>query len=319
MSVWSVVLSAGGDITELVDVTSIKKIRRLHSELKPNVNRVEFRAQFTAALWSALESTENITATITKDGATYFYGYVSPNFEAAIADGRKFVSMIVEDPTLKQLGRTITTTFYALGAKVCDPADTAHSLVHLIAAAAGAPLAAGLPTISTVIPYVVVLPKDKTTWASLLAAILFCYSYVYMYSDAGILTIIEAINSSTIATTGTLSIVAGGGNLRRSLNSRKVAHKYDDIRISYDTVELKTGITLFKDTAGASGSQDCVITLKAAGDADGADYYPKGSRDGEVYAEWNNPDGLEIVAATSAALDTIIGGGITQSLAFTNY
>ena len=307
------------DITELVDVTSIKKIRRLHSELKPNVNRVEFRAQFSAALWAALESTEDIQATITKDGATYFTGYVSPNFETAINDGRKFVSMIIEDPTLKQLGRTITETFYAIGAKVCDPADTAHSLVHLIAAQAGATLAAGLPTISTVIPYVVVLPKDKTTWASLLASLLFCYSYVYNYTDSGELAILEMINGGTVTTTGTLSIVAGGGNVRRSLASKKVAHKYDDIRVAYDTVELKTGIVLFKDTSGASGSQDCLITLKAAGDAEGADYYPKGAGSGEVYAEWSNPDGLEVVAATSAALDTIIGGGIEQSRALANY
>jgi hypothetical protein len=319
VSTWSFVLSSGGDITNLVDISSVVKTRRLHSELKPNSNKCEFRAMFDATLWSALLATEDITATITKDGVTYFYGYVSPNFSTEISQSRKFISLIVEDPTLKLLGKTIASSLVYVGAKVCDPSDTAHSLVHLLCAAAGVTLAGGLPTLSTVVPYVCVLPDDNATYSDILSELLYCYSWVYSFNDDGTLYLYETVNGGTVTTTATLDIVANGGSVRRSLQSKKTPKKYDDLRVRFDSVEFQSDIVLFKDTSGASGSNECTITLNANGDTDGKDYYPTDSGSTEVFSEWKNPDGLTVVAATSVALDTIIGGGIELSRVLTNY
>ena len=319
MSTWSFVLSSGGDITNLVDISSVVKTRRLHSELKPNVNKCEFRAMFDATLWSALLATEDITATITKDGVTYFYGYVSPNFSTEISQSRKFISLIVEDPTLKLLGKTIASPLVYVGAKVCDPADTAHSLVHLLCAAAGVTLAGGLPTLSAVVPYVCALPDDKATYAGILSELLYCHSWVYSFNDDGALYLYETVNGGAVTTTATLDIVANGGSVRRSLQSKKIPKKYDDLRVRFDSVEFRSGIVLFRDTSGAAGSNECTITLEANGNGDGKDYYPTNSGATEVFSEWKNPDGLTVVAATSVALDTIIGGGIELSRVLTNY
>jgi len=322
MSTWLFSLDDGAVplvITQHVEIPSISRERRLHTELKANVNVCAFRCRFNADLWSYLISSTSIQITITKDSAAYFAGYISPNFEATIRDGQKYIELRAEDYSLKKLGQTITAPLVCPGYAVCNPAAPAASLVHVIAAAAGVTVSPAAPTISTIVPYMIVLADDKTDYATVLGNILFEHQHVYNFTESGLLDIVPYVNPGTITPAGTLSTAAGTRNLRGSLVQKKVAEKYDDIRVSYSEVELKNGLVLFQDTAGATAALACNIELAAAGDADGKDYYPKTADDGEVFASWKSPDGYDIVIATSAAMDVTLGSGIVVQRALTNY
>lgn len=320
MSNWSVTLSPGGDITAFVDVPSIKRELRLHSEMQPNVNKCDFRVLYDATLFAALVSAAApITCTITKDGAAYFTGIISPNFSTTISQDRKYITLIAEDATISGLGQTIASALLFVGYSVCDPASPSTSLLHALCALAGVTIAATPPTIATIIPFLSVLPADKLTYKAILSQLLYEYRYVYYFSEAGALMLYATINSGAISTSGTFDATAGGGNIRDKINIGKSPEKYDDIRVKYKSAEQRFGIVLFQDTSGGSGNLEANIEVKANGDGGGGDYYPLGSGVAEVFSEWRNPDGYQILCATAAALDVLIGGGLSLSRAFSNY
>jgi len=308
---WSFVLDHGGDISALVDVKSISKQVRLHTEMRPNSNKLQFNVVYDATLFAALLSYDTIQITVL-DGATpYFYGYLSPNYKATIRDGRRYITIIAEDPTLQLLGVKITDTFVKAGYAVCTPAATSTSLVHAIATAAGVTLAAGAPTISTVIPFLVILNDDKTTWSKLLEDILFEYGYVYYFNASGALVLSPIINTGTVTASGTMTTTAGSANIRGELEIEKSPIKYDDIRVNYDLVELKNGITVFKDSDS--------IALEAAGNAEKKDYWPLTNDVAEVFSNWKSPDGYKIWVVSSPVLSAGLSAGITLNRALTNY
>jgi hypothetical protein len=308
---WSVVLDHGGDISHLLDTASITRTVRLHTEMKANVNKLDFRVKYDATLFGILLSYDTIEVTVLDDAVPYFQGYLSPNYKAVIRDGQRYINMTAEDPTLQLLGQIIADPWAKAGYAVCTPAATATSLVHAICTEAGVTLAAGAPTISTTIPYVVALPEDKLTWAKLLEQLLFEYGYVYTFDASGDLVLYPTINPSTVTATGTLTTASGTANIRGEIEIEKSPEKYDDIRINYDLVELKTGITVFKD-------QD-TIDIAATGDPDGKDYYPLTSKVGEVFSKWNSPDGYDIWVVTSPVLSATLGAGVSLVTALTNY
>jgi hypothetical protein len=319
MAVWAFTLDPGGVITTQVDIRSIIRNRRLHTELRPNVNKLTFRVLFTSALLTTLLDNDVIQLTVTKDGAAYFTGFLSPNYKTVIRDGQKYLELIAEDPTLQKLGKTIAEPLGWPGYYVCEPGSTSTSLVHVIAAAAGIALASGTPTISAIIPYVTVLPEDKLTWAKLLERILYEYNVVYHFNEAGHLVLSPAVNTGVVTTSATLTTAAGSANIRGELVIEKSPEKFDDIRVHYDLVELKTGIVLMQDTTGGNDANPANIVLEAAGNAEGKDYYPLSAKTGEVYSAWKSPEGYAIWVATSAALDATIPSGVTLSRALTNY
>lgn len=312
---WSFVLTPGGDISAHVDVMSITRTQRLHSALKPNSNKLDFRLAFDATVFQNLIATDDIQITVLDSGSPYFAGYLSPNYKTSIRDGRKFINITAEDYTLQLLGKTIGTPQAWAGYSVCNPASPSTSLVHAIATLAGVSVGSGA-TISATVPYVVVLADEKQTWAKLLESILFEYGHVYYFSEAGNLIVTPMVNDSTVTTTGTLT---AGTNIRGEMEIEKDAEKYDDIRIKYNLVELKTGIKLFQDTSGATDASAAIIPLAATGDANGKDYYPLTSKIGEVFSSWKSPDGYDIWVATTAAITATYETGITVHQALVNY
>jgi hypothetical protein len=311
MSTWSFTLDHGGDITALVDVASINRTVRLHTDLKPNVNKLSFRVRYDSSLFGNLLSYDPIEIQVDKDAAAYFTGFLSPNYKAQIRDGQRYIDLIAEDPTLQTLGKIISEPWSAAGFAICTPSAQSTSLVHALCTAAGCGLAAGAPTISSVVPYVVVLPEDKKTYGGLLAEILYEYGYGYGFDPDGALALYELVNPGTITTSGTLTTAAGTANIRGEVLIEKTPERYDDIRVSYDLVELKTGIVVFQDADE--------ITMAAAGDAGGADYYPLTSKIGEVYSAWKSPDGYTIWVVTSGTLSASLESGISLVSALTNY
>lgn len=319
MATWSVTLNPGGDITALVDVMSIKRQERLFSELRPNVNRCDFRIIFDATLFQTLITNDPILCTITKDGSAYFTGTLSPNYTAQIKAGRKYIAMIAEDFSLLKLDQPIMSVLAYSGYQVCAPLFTYVSLVHALTTAAGVTLAASPPTITSTVPYLVVLPDDKTTYAQVLSDLLFEYGYVYYFNPDGTMSIIPSVNTGTVTYSTTFDVSLTGGNARGEILATKRPERYDDIRVKYDEVELRSNLVIFEDTSGATGSQSCNIELAATGDPDGLDYYPKNSGTVEVFSEYQSPEGYTIKAAYGALLDAEYESGIVESTPFTNY
>ncbi|MCX7023046.1 MAG: tail fiber protein [Spirochaetes bacterium] len=316
---WTITLTPGGDITSLVDIKSIIRTRKLFTALRPNSNKIEFRCLFDSTLYAKLIGETEVEISVDKDSAAYFTGVLSPNYRAEIRDGQKFLSLVAEDYTLQKLGQTIGAPVAWAGYAVCTPLATATSLVHAIATAAGVTLSSGLPTITTVIPYVCALPEDKMTWRQLLDDILFEYGHVFYFTTDGTLQLAVAVNVGDITTTETLTTSSGSANIRGEIKIEKTSEKYDDIRVKYDLVELKTDIVLFQDTSGGDASASCKIPLAAVGDADGKDYYPLSSKIGEVFSAWGGPAGYKIWIAQSAALVVTKESGIVADRALTNY
>ena len=310
------------DISDLVEVPSIKKTTRMMTELRPNSNTCEFRAIFSSTLFqSAIAATSPVPCYLYKDYVPYFTGMLSPNYQAQIRNGAKFLSFIAEDYTLQVLSKTIAAITTFAGYAPCTPAATATSMVHAVATACGITLASGLPTISTAIPYILIFPEDHMTYAQLLADILFEYNYVYAFNDDGTMTLIQAVNTGAVTTTNNFTVHASTGNVLGQIEARKTPEKYDDVRINFQTVEARSSIVLFQDVANAAPSVpgSCSIALAANGDAGKKDYYPFGSDVGEVFCNWQSPDGLNIWIATTCALDTVVDGSITLTRALTNY
>ena len=321
MATWSFDLNFSGthqDITTLVDIPSIKRTTSLFSELKPNTNKCEFRLNWDATLYGRLVTSKEAVVTILKNGSAYFTGMLSPNYNATVRDGRKFIELIAEDYNLSKLGATIQTVLAMAGYAVCTPASPSTSIVHVLATAAGVTLSSP-PTISTVVPYIVVLPDDKKTYGDILAGVLYEVGMVYLFLADGTLSIVNAVNTGAISTAYTFLAQTGGGDIRGELQLSKKAERYDDIRVKYNSVALKTNICLFEDRSGATGAADANITVKANGDAQGGDYYPANSGTVEVFSDWKSPDGYTILAATSCALDVALGAGIALSRSLTNY
>lgn len=302
------------DISAQVDEASIARSQRLFTELQPNVDTVQLRAEVSASLVSALALYDDIDVTIYKDGLSYFRGILSPNYETKVVGKRSWIDLRVEDYGIAKLGRTVTTTIALAGHAICTPSATATSLLHYFAGLAGVTLAAGLPTISATVPLLVILPDDKARYSDIVAQMLLEHGYVYRFNADGQMELIQAVNSGTITTTASFSAeVATGGNIAEALTIKKTREKYDDIRVTFDSLELKSGLTLFQDTTGSDGSTAASIELAAGA------YYPKGADAGEVFSEWKSPDGYAIHAATSIALDATIPAGVTQTQALTNY
>lgn len=322
MATWAFTLTIDStpyDLTPFVDIPSISRDRRLFSELRPNLDKFSFRCLYDATIFAALIAGTVADIAITKDAAAYFTGTLSPNYRAQIRDGIKLVELIAEDYTLSRMGETIRTPIAWAGYALCTPAAPSTSIVHAIAALAGVTVSASAPVLSTTIPYLIVTVDEKKTLAKLLEDILFDYSYVYRFEEDGELMLTQAVNTGAVTTTGTLTTAAGSANILGEPTIEKAPEKYDDIRVRYNLVEAKTGITLFEDKSGATATSDCEITLEATGDASGRDYYPLSNKIGEVFSAWNNPDGFKIWIATSATLDDEFETGITLDRALVNY
>lgn len=313
---WSVLITIGGstlDISDKIDLRTIKRSARLHNELKPTTSKCELTALFDPTLFARLCTSREASITIDKDGSRYFTGVLSPNYQAKIVQGRKTIALIAEDYNLAKLGQVIQSPLAYISHSVCNPASTSTSLVHKLAALAGVTLASGEPTIMAAVPLLSVVPDDKATYGSLIEKLLFEYGYSYRFLHDGTLKIFQAINPAAVSTSFTFSSAAGTGNIRGELSLKKKPERYDDIRVKFDSIELKSGIILFEDRSGATGSLDCSIPLTANA------YYPPNSGTIEVFSEWKSPDGFTIRGATSVAIDSTVEAGIELSRALTNY
>lgn len=292
------------DVTQWVIKDSIEIIEELfNDDLAPNTNRATLTLSRTCPyIDEILTATSDIAISIS-DGSPLFAGYLTNDHSFSVTLwGASDLELKCEDPGIVKLKRAwisadgIGTTM--VGYKVCDPADTAHSVIHTIATLSGTTLAASLPSITSTV-YLTVLDKDGKTYWDILAEILTEFKRVFYFTRDGKLALYDLTQMS--GTTGTLvstqeGILSREGN--QGISYKKRLWRYDEIDVSFAEVETLASAVVFKDTTGQVGTYECNIAIAA-----GAYYPTNANADTYAFIDYFSEDGREIIAVGSGAID----------------
>jgi len=316
----SVIATCGAtqyNLSNWVIKDSIKIDTHLFTDsLEPNTNSAEFTLSRTCPYLDELLAYDDaIGVSIAADGTTYFTGYFTDSFRFSITSrGAQDVKIECEDPGIRKLKTAwisadgIGTTF--AGDKICDPADTAHSVIHKIATLAGVTLASGLPTISQQV-YMVVLDKDGRTYWDVLAKLLLEHLYVFDFNAAGQLYLF-ALTGMTGSPVQTLTTQEGiiGDNSTPGIVVNKRLYDTREIDVKFDEISTLTSGVVHRDTTGQTASYDCLIPIAPG------KYYPDTcNADTYAYIDYKTEDGRDVVMVDSAALDVSKDSGITAEFA----
>jgi len=292
------------DITQWVLKDSIEITEELfNDELRSNTNRATLVLSRTCPYIDEILTATSDIAIAISDGSPLFTGYLTNDHSFSVTLwGASDLELKCEDPGIVKLKRAwisadgIGTSM--VGYKICDPADTAHSVVHTIATLSGATLATSLPSITSTV-YLTVLDKDGKTYWDVLTDVLAEFKYVFYFTRSGELALFDLTSMS--GTDGTL-VSTQEGVLSRDgdpgITYRKRLWRYDEVDVSFAEVETLASAIIFKDTTGQVGTYECNIAVAAGG------YYPTNA-DADTYAfiDYFLDDGREIVAVGSGAID----------------
>ena len=293
------------DLSNWVIKDSIKVDTHLFTDsLEPNTNSAEFVLSRTCPYLDELLAYDDaIGVSIAADGTTYFTGYFTDSFRFSITSrGAQDVKIECEDPGIRKLKTAwvsadgIGTTF--AGDKICDPANTAHSVIHKIATLAGVTLASSLPTISQQV-YMVVLDKDGRTYWDVLSKLLLEHLYVFDFNAAGQLYLF-ALTGMTGSPVQTLTTQEGiiGDNSTPGIVVNKRLYDTREIDIKFDEISTVASGVVHRDTTGQTANYDCLIPIAPG------KYYPDTcNADTYAYIDYKTEDGRDVVMVDSATLD----------------
>ena len=310
-------ITAGGvayNVSDYVIRHSIEIDEYLFSpdSLKPNTNRATLVLSRTCPnIDEILAASGDISISIVADGVAAFSGYLTDNFGIKItATGAGDMAITAEDPGIKLLKKPWKSTgglsTNLSGKKVCDPADTPSSFVHILAGLAGVTVATGAPTISNLV-YFSIQDKDKKQYWDVLEKVLADFGYVFYFNSSGKLAFY-----SLAALTGTPSLVVRSdatilqqtpGDAGIEIKKRFI--QYQETVVKYKEAQTIASAVIFRDTTN-QGLTDCDIEIAAGG------YYPSSS-DASTYAyiDYFLEDGRDILAVGSATADFSLDSGIT--------
>jgi hypothetical protein len=298
------------DLSNWVIKDSIKIDTHLFTDsLEPNTNSAEFVLSRTCPYLDELLAYDDaIGVSVAADGTTYFTGYFTDSFRFSITSrGAQDVKIECEDPGIRKLKTAwvsadgIGTTF--AGDKICDPADTAHSVIHKIATRAGVTLASSLPTISQQV-YMVVLDKDGRTYWDVLSKLLLEHLYVFDFNAAGQLYLF-ALTGMTGSPVQTLTTQEGiiGDNSTPGIVVNKRLYDTREIDIKFDEISTVASGVVHRDTTGQTANYDCLIPIAPG------KYYPDTcNADTYAYIDYKTEDGRDVVMVDSATLDVSTSG-----------
>jgi len=281
--------------------------------LKPNTNKAALTlARSCPYIDDIFAASVDVQIAIASDGVPAFSGYLTDNYALKIsARGGSDVQITAEDPGIKLLKKPWASTGGLwtdfTGKKVCDPADTGNSFVHILAALSGATVSAGVPTIASLV-YFSIQDKDKKQYWDILEKVLADYLHAFYFDASG-----ELCLFALTGLTGTPSLIVrtDATILQKSIGDAGIEVKrrfiqYGEVDVGYKEAETVASAVIFRDTTG-QGLTDCVIEIPAGG------YYPA-SCDASTYAyvDYFLEDGRDILAVTSAASDFAVDSGITS-------
>jgi hypothetical protein len=309
--------STAYDVSDYVMRHSIEIDEQLFNpdNLKPTTNRCDFKLSRSCPYIDELFAwTGDVEVSIVADGVAAFTGYLTDNYGLKItARGASDVSLSAEDPGIKKLKTAWVSTGALVtvfaGEKVCDPADTANSFVHILAGLAGVTLATTLPAISDTV-YFSVQDKDKKQYWDILEKVLLDYRHVFYFDATGKLALfaldgLTGTASQYVCTNGTILQKSPGDP---GVEIKKRLIQYKEVIVNFDEGETLASATVFRDTTG-QGLTDCEIEIAAGA------YYPT-SCDASTYAyiDYFLEDGREIKAVDSITADFSLDSGITYEL-----
>lgn len=309
--------STAYDVSDYVMRHSIEIDEQLFNpdNLKPTTNRCDFKLSRSCPYIDELFAwTGDVEVSIVADGVAAFTGYLTDNYGLKItARGASDISLSAEDPGIKKLKTAWVSTGALVtvfaGDKVCDPADTANSFVHILAGLAGVTLATTLPTISDTV-YFSVQDKDRKQYWDILEKVLLDYRHVFYFDATGKLALfaldgLTGTASQYVCTNGTILQKSPGDP---GVEIKKRLIQYKEVIVNFDEGETLASATVFRDTTG-QGLTDCEIEIAAGA------YYPT-SCDASTYAyiDYFLEDGREIKAVDSITADFSLDSGITYEL-----
>lgn len=299
------------DVSGYVRKESIEIDEYLFNELKPNTNTAKLVLSRNCPYLDELFGwSGDVQIAITDSSVAAFTGYLTDDHKYGITErGAQDVALSAEDPGIKKLKvdwvstDTLATNF--AGKKVCDPADTANSFVHILATLAGVTLASGLPTISTTLAFAVADKNTPQYW-EILERVLFEHRHTFYFNQAGQLALfafgsLQGTASQLVTTGGTVLVKQG----KPGIEMTKRRYKYREVDVKFKETVTVASAVIFKDTTSQNALTDCVIILSAG------EYYPKGC-DASTYGyiDYYLEDGRKILAVGSAASDFIVQTGI---------
>jgi hypothetical protein len=260
-------------------------------------DRLTLEMRWSSATFNKIVAdTGDIAITITKDGSAWFKGILTPQLSHEMDARPK--SFAIEATDMGQLLRhRINEYFTWAGYSVCNPADTAHSIVHQLAYMAGfsAGDLAGIATISKTIDYFSNDDLDNKYW-DFLDELQFQFGYVFYFTAAGVLALFDVYPATA---TASFTFSTGvSGNCLGPLSTRKAERQYKDVEVDWYEHQVLADQIVFSETQGATEVYKCLIPIAAGG------YYPTSSNVESMFADFAI-DGYEVLAVTDAVIDEL--------------
>jgi len=270
------------DVTHLVRDHSKRISRRLMNDDRRSViDFFAFSLKYNATVFSKLlAATDKIVTTVT-DGATpVFKGYVAPTLEARAHERVDPIELEALDNSWK-LDRPIQASFAypstvgGTALKICDPADTGNSIVHLRLQDAGytiaTDVAASCPTISQTIEHIAGTEGERNN-REILDMLLSEYGYALFFDAEGKFDIYRW-DKDTVTPTSTITSFGTEHGFRIT----KRDNEYDGFETEWSDLEILEDALLYRDNLPVDTSGGSVVFPGKAIAA--GDYYPA---DGDV-------------------------------------
>lgn len=315
MATWTITIDfqdGGGarDIKSLVLVNTIKRKRRIWTDLKPTIDTVSFSLIHNATIWNLLlEEEDDFLLVMTKDGSPYFSGVVYTNFDATAAATAEKLKLEAADPgvLLKRKDIEPATPEQWVDYYVCNTAAKASSIVHQLLYDAG--VADGdidATNITTQLDFYTNTDED-VKYFDRLAELLYEFGYVFYHDESGTFKMFNYLPSS-ISPADTFD----NTNMRDRIRLKKTQEKYEGVQVKWNAVETILDAVVFSDTTGGGeGGHKARIPIAAG------EYYPPDSDSRVFFAEYRI-DGKEIVTVVNATLDWTHDADIVNDT-FTDY
>ena len=199
MSVWTVNLSWDDGTPQSIDLDNyngedllleegFRKNETIHKDLKPTQDQAQFAITWKTSLANTLltlDADTNVTVTITKDAAAWFYGYLRPvtSWEVREVTEGSVVSFEALDHGWRL--KRPTTSVYSGTNKTVSTIVT-----ELLVRAGYGGAFYNVPTISNVIPFIFEEPNKKDIW-DILSALLFSYNRTFYFDAAGVFQVYD--------------------------------------------------------------------------------------------------------------------------------
>jgi hypothetical protein len=311
VATWAVTLDFGDttgprDITDCVNLETFRRTRQLHNDLHAVSWNLSFGLVRNPTITTLLLGNEgDVEIAVTKDGDAYFTGQLTTDYVVAIRTRLQEIPIKAVDngERLRRVikGDGVGGDVKWAGYAVCDPGDSAASLVHQLLTLAGFTasewdLGAG-DTIADTIDYFVSLLGDKITYYDQLDQLLYEFGYVFVFGADGKFRIADAYPADTSS-----SEMFDSGNLIGELAIGRKKDRYEAAEVTYTPHYTNTNVVLFRDTTGGAESLECNIPVLAG------EFYPVGAGDGDVYCEYRGEELSQAPASIRPVVPGVVYG-----------